>query len=114
MKKIIRLLMVLLSYAPIATVAVAAQAKASEIDGEEQNLVLLKAFRKTRYRLMPDGLAAISIERAKKRYAKVTGLHGVDLEQSINQDIQFMLENGLIQINEKDIIPNGPSQFAIK
>lgn len=113
MKKITRLLMALLSYAPIATVAVAAQSKASEIDGEDQNLVLLKAFRESRYRLLPDGQVALSIETAKKRYAKITGLDGVDLEQSMNQDIQFMVENGLIQLNEKGIVSNGPSQFSI-
>lgn len=105
--------MLLLSYAPIATVAVAAQAKASEIDGEEQNTVLLKAARAARFRLMPDGHTAISYENVQKRYAKLTGLKGTDLSRSIAIDLQILLDREAIQLNEKGIISGGPSQFAL-
>lgn len=113
MKRMIKLLMILLSYAPIATVAVAAQAKASEIEGEAQNVLLLKLARDTRYRLLPDGHTTIHFEDAKKRYSQVTGLQGMELEKGLTKDLQFMLDQGLVQLNEKGMISSGPSQFAL-
>lgn len=113
MKRITKILMLLLSYAPIATVAVAAQAKASEIDGEEQNTVLLKAARSARFRLMPDGHTAISYENALKRYSELTGLKGNDLSQGMAVDLQMLIDRGAIQLDEKGMVSAGPSQFAL-
>lgn len=113
MKRITKILMLLLSYAPIATVAVAAQAKASEIDGEEQNTVLLKAARSARFRLMPDGHTAISYENALKRYSELTGLKGNDLSKGMAVDLQILIDRGAIQLDEKGMVSAGPSQFAL-
>ncbi len=113
MKRITKIMMLLLSYAPIATVAVAAQAKASEIDGEEQTTVLLKAARAARYRLMPDGHSAISYENAQKRYTDLTGLKGNDLSKSMAVDLQILIDRGAIQLDEKGMVSAGPSQFAL-
>jgi len=113
MKRFTKIMMLLLSYAPIATVAVAAQAKASEIDGEEQNTVLLKAARAARYRLLPDGHTAISYENAQKRYIDLTGLKGNDLSKSMAVDLQILIDRGAIQLDEKGMVSAGPSQFAL-
>lgn len=113
MKRITKILMLLLSYAPIATVAVAAQAKASEIEGEEQNTVLLKAARAARFRLMPDGHTSISYENALKRYTELTGLKGNDLSKSMAVDLQTLIDRGAIQLDEKGMVSAGPSQFAL-
>jgi hypothetical protein len=113
MRQITKILLLLLSYAPIATVAVAAQAKASEIEGEEQNAVLLKAARAARFRLMPDGHMAISYENAQKRYAELTGLKGNDLSKSMAVDLQTLIDRGAIQLDEKGMVSAGPSQFAL-
>lgn len=113
MKRITKIMMVLLSYAPIATVAVAAQAKASEIEGEEQNMILLKAARAARCRLIPDGHTAISFENAKKRYFDLTGLNGEDLDRNMNIDLQTLIDRGAIKMDEKGMVSAGPSQFAL-
>ena len=113
MKGITKIMMLLLSYAPIATVAVAAQAKASEIEGEEQNTVLLKAARAARFRLMPDGHTAISYENALKRYTELSGLKGNDLSRGMAVDIQILIDRGAIQLDEKGMVSAGPSQFAL-
>ena len=113
MRQITKILLLLLSYAPIATVAVAAQAKASEIDGEEQNTVLLKAARAARFRLMPDGHTSISYEKAQKRYIDLTGLKGNDLSRSMAVDLQILIDRGAIQLDEKGMVSAGPSQFAL-
>lgn len=113
MKRITKMLMILLSYAPIATVAVAAQAKASEIDGEDQNTVLLKAAREARYRLLPDGHAKISFENAQKRYGKITRLKGNELNEEMAFDLQLLIDRGAIQLDEKGIFSIGPSQFGL-
>lgn len=114
MKRITKILMLLLSYAPIATVAVAAQAKASEMDGEDQNTILLNIARAARYRLLPDGHSSISYDNLHKRYREITGLTGVDLEQGLSVDIQTLIDRGSIRLDEKGIVSHGPSQFAEK
>ena len=50
MRKATRILMVILSYMPIATVAVAAQAKASEMDGEAQTFKMRTMLQAARFR----------------------------------------------------------------
>lgn len=105
--------MVLLSYAPIASVAVAAHAKASEIDGEDQNAVLLKSARDARFRIMPDGQTSISFENARKRYAEITGLDDSDVTEGMKVDLQNLIDRGAIQFDEKGILSHGPSQFAL-
>lgn len=114
MRQITRILLLLLSYAPIATVAVAAQAKASEMDGEDQNTLLVKVTRETRHRLLPDGHTSISYENLNRRYTAITGLTGAELERSIASDVQTLIDRGSIRLNEKGIVSEGPSQFAEK
>lgn len=112
MKKILKILLIILSYAPIATVAAAAQAKANEMRGEEQNDILLKSLRAARYRLIPTGSIANTIENAKARYAKITGLNGEHLEKKMAEDIELLKQSGLIQNNETLIVSGTPSEHA--
>ncbi len=113
MKRITKLLMIILSYAPIATVAVAAQARASEIEGEDQTMILIKASREARYRLLPDGVSRSSLEDVKQRYKELTGLAGTDLAIKMKEDLDLLLINGLVQLDEKELRSSGPSQFAM-
>ncbi len=113
MRRIIKILLLLLSCAPIATVAVAAQAKANEMDGEDQNTLLLKIAMKARSRLLPDGYASVSYENARERYAKITGLKGADLEQSLAVDLQALIDRGAIRLEEQGIVSAGPSQYGL-
>lgn len=111
MRKILKLFMILLSYAPISTVSVAAQSKVSEIEGVSQNRILMEMARQIRYHLLPDGHQVIDIEAARQRYSELTGLDGDALEDQMNRDIQFMIENGYIQLNEKWILSESPSHI---
>lgn len=111
MKKILKLFMILLSYAPISTVSVAAQSKVSELEGVSQNRILIEMARQIRYRLLPNGHQVIDVEAARQRYSELTGLDGDALEDQMNRDIQFMIENGYIQFNEKWILSESPSHI---
>jgi hypothetical protein len=111
-KRITKLLMIILSYAPIATVSVAAQARASEIEGQDQTTILLKASREARFRLLPDGASRSSLEDVKQRYQDLTGLTGAESAIRMKQDIDLLLSNGLVQFDEKELRSSGPSQFA--
>ena len=113
MKKLTKLLMLLLSHAPIATVAIAAQAKANEIKGQDQSEILKAMVRAARHRVLPDGHTTIGIDASARRYYEMTGLEGPDLEQNMIQDINLLMEHGLIQLDEKRIVSSGPSQFAM-
>lgn len=113
MRRIIKILLLLLSYAPIATVSVAAQAKVNEMDGEDQNTLLLKVAMQARSRLLPDGHTSVSYENARERHAKLTGLKGADLEQSLAVDLQTLIDRGAIRLEERGIVSAGPSQYAL-
>lgn len=112
MKRVLRIMMVVLSYAPIATVAIAAQAKASELDGEAQNIRLRENITGARYRLLPTFQMSSTIDDARTRYAKVTGLEGDELETALTRDINALTNAGLLQFNEKYILAGGPSEHA--
>ena len=113
MRKLIRFLLIVLSYAPIATVAVAAQSKVSEIEGEDQNLLLRQSVREARYRSLPEGHTLTTFEAALKHHAEVTGLQGHELQQSLLNDIELMMESGYIQVDEKMIVASSPSMAVM-
>jgi hypothetical protein len=113
MKTITKYLMILLSYSPIVTIAVAAQAKASEIEGEGQNEVLMKELRSARTRILPDGHTGASIEQVITRYGAITGLEGENLKTSLSRDLQILIDQGIIHANEKEVLSSGPSQYQM-
>lgn len=112
MKRVLRIIMVMLSYAPIATVAIAAHAKANELDGEAQNERVRENITGARYRLLPTFHMSSTIDAARIRYAKVTGLEGEELESAMAKDVNALVNAGLLQFNEKYIVAGGPSEHA--
>lgn len=112
MKRMKKFLMVLLSYAPIATVAVAAQARANELEGEIQSFKLRQEIQGARFRVLPTYHMGSSMEDARKRYAEITGLKGDDLEIGLANDLYNLSKHGLIQFDEKKIQAMGPSEYA--
>jgi hypothetical protein len=110
MKRFTKFLMVALSYAPMATVAVAAQGKANELEGEIQSFKLKQKLDGARFRLLPTYHVSTSFESAEKRYSELTGLEGEDLTRAMEEDIENLLEAGLIQVDEKNIRASGPSE----
>lgn len=113
MKKLIKLLLIVLSYTPIATVAVASQSKSSEIEGEDQNLILRKIVNKTRSRVLPKGHTLTTFEATLKRHAKVTKLQKQKLKNNLLSDIELMIESGYIQVDEKMIVASSPSMAVM-
>lgn len=111
MKKIFQLLMVILGYAPIASISVAAHAKASELKGEDQPAVLRKQLQAARNRLMPLGYSHFSVDQAMDRSAAITGLLGAELEESIRRDIQLLMDQGILEVKENMLISGVQSQF---
>lgn len=111
MKKILKIMLLILSYMPISSVAVAAYGKASEIEGENQKWILRETARQIRYLLLPTGQRQIDLESARQRYSELTGLNGEVLDESFAKAIQFMMENGYIQMDEKTIITAGASHI---
>lgn len=112
MKQILRFVMVMLSYAPIATVAIAAHAKANELDGEAQNERVRENITGARFRLLPTRQMTSTIDAARIRYARLTGLQGDDLETAMARDINALANAGLLQFNEKYLVAGGPSEHA--
>lgn len=112
MKPLLRLAMVILSYAPIATVAIAAHAKANELDGEAQNERVREPITGARFRLLPTLQMASTIDAARIRYARLTGLQGEELENAMARDINALADAGLLQFNEKYLVAAGPSEHA--
>ena len=92
MRKITKLLMLLLTYAPITSVAVVAQAKVSEIVSEDQTNLLIKDARGENSRLSSSG--------------QVT-------EEQMIQDIRSLVDHGLIRLSDGPGNGSGPSHFAI-
>jgi hypothetical protein len=109
-RKMIKFLMLILSYSPIASVAVAAQAKANEIEGESQSYKVQQVIREARSRLIPFGQASVSLEEARDLYSKKTGLQGDELETNMQSDLNFLKNSGLIVVSEKAIVSSGPSE----
>lgn len=113
MKNMVKVFLIFLTYIPISSVAVAAQAKVSEIEGENQTSKLLEYARSVRARLLPEGHFAIDQATLRSRYSKLTGLQGSVLEQNLAQDIQFLVEGGYLHVNEKFLVASSPSQAAM-
>ena len=112
MKRGLRFMMVMLSYAPIATVAIAAHAKANELDGEAQNERVRPNITGARYRLLPTLQMVSTIEAARIRYSQLTGLEGQELDEAMAKDINNLADAGLLQFNEKYLKAGGPSEHA--
>ena len=112
MKRVFKSLMMILSYSPIATVAVAAQAKASEIEGEMQSNLNLEAAKAVRPFLLPADVTSTSVQEALDRYSRKTGLQGDDLVKAARDDLNLMSKAGLIQYDEKMIMAMGPSEHT--
>jgi hypothetical protein len=110
MKRIAKVMMILLSYAPIGSVAVAAQAKANEIDGEAQTIKIQTAIQAARFRLMPSGETSVSPQQAADRYAAVTGLQGEELQRSMLDDLRLLQFSGYLQVDEANFVSQGPSE----
>ena len=112
MKKMTKWMMVLLSYAPIATVAVAAQAKANEIEGELQSYRIANRTQGLRSKILAQFQMSSSMDEAKQRYSEMTGLQVADLEDSMANDLELLRKAGLIQYDEKLIVAGNPSEHA--
>jgi len=113
MRRFTKLLMIILSYSPIATVAVAAQARANEIEGESQSLNIREMVRAARARLIPAGYVSTTMEDARNLFSSKTGLDGADLDVKMREDLDLLMKSGLIQFDEKTIMASGPSEHAI-
>jgi len=116
MKKTIKILLALLSYFPINSVAVAAQSKLNEVDLEIRNQVLrqeLQELQAARNRLIPTGSSFNTIKDAKERASKITGLVDGQLDEQVQIDLQLLKNSGLIQFDEKHILSAGPSEYAM-
>ena len=111
MKRFVRSFLILLSSMPVATIAFAANAKASEIDGEAQNELLLKTLFDVRAKVLKPDQAFVTLDDAKARYAGLSGLQGTALDRSFEKDVSDLANQGLIELNENFIVSAGPSQI---
>lgn len=112
MRKLTNILLVILSYSPIATIAVAAQAKASEMDGQDQSVVLANSITAARQRVLPIGSSFSTMESARQRYKTLTGLDGQQLDDNLKADLNMLREKGILNFDEKNLVGHGPSIFA--
>lgn len=110
MKKLTKLLMIALSYTPIASVAVVAQAKASELEGEIQSIKFLQSIEGARFRILKPYHMSTTMDEARRRYSDITGLQGIALEQNLAYDLERLKLSGLIKFNERYIEGMGPSE----
>ncbi|RYZ88999.1 MAG: hypothetical protein EOP06_10000 [Proteobacteria bacterium] len=108
--RILRMLLLILSYAPFSSVALAAHAKSGELDGEAQNEKLIENTLKLRAKFFAPNQMVATVEDATAWYAERTGLQGFELEVQMQRDIAALQELKLIQFNEKYIVSAGPSE----
>lgn len=111
MKKITKFIMVLLSYAPIATVAVAAESKLAELEGDNQIFLMKKNMQEARHRLIPPYNVSTTMDAARIRYSLITGLQGDALENAMKFDLDMLSKSGLIRYNELKLDGVGPSEY---
>lgn len=110
MKRFVRSFLILLSSLPVATISYAANAKASEMDGEAQNELLLKTLFNTRAKILKPSQTIVTLDDAKAHYADASGLNGSDLDRSFEKDVLDLANEGFIEFNENYIVSAGPSQ----
>ena len=91
MKKITKLLLLLLTYAPITSVAVVAQAKVSEIVSKDQNRLLVKEAHAANLLLSENQLP----------------------NTPMSQDIRLLVDHGLVSLSDDPGGGGGPSHYAI-
>lgn len=113
MKRLIKAVLIILSYVPVTTVAMAAQAKVSEIEGENQNAILRKKLQIARSRVFKAGSTSATFEEIFKVHSEQTRFSGPEFKQSLEEDLQFLQDNGYIQFNETGVISSSPSQYAM-
>lgn len=113
MKRAIKLMMVLLSYAPIKSVAAAAYSKANELEAEINSTNLRQKLSEARFRVIPTNHYGITMDGVKIRYSQITGLQGAELEKSLSDDLNLLKQSGIINFNEKGVVSGSPSEHAM-
>ena len=105
-------MMVLLSYVPIKSVAAAAYSKSNELEAEMNSFNLRQKLSEARFRIISTNHYGTTIGDAKSRYAQLTGLQGVELENSMASDLLLLKHSGVIDFNELSVISGSPSEHA--
>lgn len=112
MKRAIKILMVLLSYVPIKSVAAAAFSKSNELEAEIKSFNLRQKLSEARFRVIPTDHYGTTMDDARSRYSKLTGLQGVELENSMAGDLLLLKQSGIIEFDEKMVVSGSPSEHA--
>lgn len=107
-----KLLLTLLAILPVASISTAAYCQLNELAGEEQNDLLRAKIAKARRLLLPSGAIRSTLEAAKNRLAHQTGIMDEgELEEEFNYHVQILIDNGLVDTDEKEILAKGPSAW---
>jgi hypothetical protein len=109
MKKLLKITLSILAILPIASVAFAAESRLLELEGETDTDSLRNEIRSSRQMLFADGAAITSIEDARERFMSQTD--NMNAESEFQKTIEFLDSQGLISVNEKEILSYGPSHY---
>ena len=111
--RIFRVFLILASLIPLASVQVAAQSSLTDIDGEEQQDKFKQRIAKARKLLFPNDELTISREKALENLRISLNTEDPDvLNEVLDENVYILLENGLVDWNEKNVLARVPSVWA--
>jgi hypothetical protein len=126
-KNLEKVFLYVLTMVPMASVALAAESKLTDLINEEArnrvhgfdlnapprpaSLYTLKAvFQSTREVIIPSFMTSITKEAARERYGKQNpGLSGAEVDAEFEKTLQMLQELGMISTNEREVVSKGPS-----
>ena len=106
-------LLIVASYAPFASVAMAAESKLTNLEGELQQDKLRAQLQATRNALLPFGVSRMSLSESKKRFLLMNpSMSGLEAENAFVRAVLMLKESGLLFIDERNVLSGPPSDHA--
>jgi hypothetical protein len=112
MKKLIRILLTIVAYTPVKSLAHVAHSRISMIDAELQQVKLRNHLKFARQRLVPPGQYGTTISKALARYSMLTGLQGDALQENVIADLEMLRKEGIIRYTDDLIMAASPSEHG--
>lgn len=109
MKKIIKTILSLLALSPSSSVAFAAESKLIELESEVNVDDLRNDIMNSRKMLFKEGVMYTTIDEARRRFMDMTSSEDPELE--FQETIELLESQGLISVDEKEIMSYGPSHY---
>lgn len=106
------ILLTFLATLPIASISMAAYSQLNELAGEDQSDLLRFQVTQARRLLFRNGVLTTTVQEARERFAYETGITDEQvLEEEFNRQMQILIENGLVETDERLVMAGTPSAW---